>query len=122
MRAVEEWTGKTDDSVAPPRIRLRVFERCKGRCGICDRVIHAGERWTLEHVIAICNGGPNCESNMDITCCNCLAAKNAADVAEKSKVARTAKKHKLPKEPSKWGCGKGSKFKKKLNGQTVLRG
>ena len=119
MRTIEEWQGKTDDTPAPARVRLRVFERCQGRCGICDRLIRAGERWTLEHIIAICNGGPNAESNLDITCCNCLAAKNAADIAEKSHIARIAKKHHLPKPISKWG--KGSKWKRKVSGETVLR-
>ncbi len=123
MRAVPEWIGANDDTPAPARVRLRVFERCQGKCGICDRSIRAGERWTLEHVIAICNGGPNAESNLDITCCNCLAAKNAADVAEKAKIARVRSKHIGIKATSRHPMpgSRRSRFKRKLDGTTILR-
>ena len=30
-RSVPEWIGKTDDTPAPPRVRLRVLERCEGK-------------------------------------------------------------------------------------------
>lgn len=92
-RAVEEWVGKTDDTTAPPRVRLRVWDRCEGKCHACGRKIGAGERWTLEHLIALINCGENRESNLCLTCCNCLPEKNAADVAEKSSVAKSRKKH-----------------------------
>lgn len=100
-RSVEEWIGRTDDTPAPPRVRLRVFERCEGKCGRCGRKIGAGEKWTLEHVIALINGGANREGNMDVTCDWCLPAKNAADVAEKSKVANVKAKHLGIRQPSR---------------------
>ena len=120
-RSVAEWIGASDDSVPPPRVRLRVWERCKGLCHLCTRIIRAGERWTLEHIIALINGGENRESNLGLTCTNCLPIKNGADMAEKSAVAETRKAHILPKPLSTWGAGRGSKWKKKINGQTVPR-
>lgn len=99
-RSVPEWIGKTDDTAAPPRVRLRVFERCEGKCGECGRKIRPGESWTLEHLIALINGGKNAESNLGVTCGWCLPAKNAADVAEKSKVARVRAKHLGLRKPS----------------------
>ncbi len=101
-RSTAEWIGRTDDSVPPPRVRLRVWERFKGICHSCKRQIRAGERWTLEHLIALINGGQNRESNLGLTCCNCLPDKNAADVAEKSAVYQKRAKHVLPKGPSRW--------------------
>jgi 5-methylcytosine-specific restriction protein A len=106
-RAVDEWIGKTDDTAAPPRVRVRVFDRCNGCCGQCGRKISAGERWTLEHLIALINGGQNRETNLGVTCAWCLPAKNGADVAEKSRVyAKRAKhigavgpKRKIPSRP-----------------------
>ena len=92
-RSVPEWIGKDDDAAPPQRVRLRVFERFSGRCHACRRLVRAGEPWTCEHLIAIINGGENRENNLHITCCNCLAGKNAADAAEKSKVAKIRKKH-----------------------------
>ena len=38
-RTVPEWIGKTPDTPAPPRVRLRIFETFGGRCAICGRKI-----------------------------------------------------------------------------------
>lgn len=92
-RSVPEWHGKTDDSVPPPHVRVRVFDRCKGLCHRCGRLIRAGERWVLEHLKAIINGGANAEFNLGLSCCNCIAPKNAEDVAEKSAVYQKRMKH-----------------------------
>jgi 5-methylcytosine-specific restriction endonuclease McrA len=96
-RAVALWIGKTDDTPVPPRVRDRVFEREGGRCHRCTKIIRPGEKWTLEHRKALINGGRNAEDNLCLTCCNCLPAKNADDVAEKSAVATKRKKHVLPR-------------------------
>jgi len=96
-RSVKPWSGRTDDTPAPPRVRLRVFEREQGRCHSCARLIRAGEKWTLEHRVALVNSGRNAEDNLCLTCCNCLPDKNAADVAEKSSIYAKRKKHILPK-------------------------
>jgi hypothetical protein len=52
-------------------------------------------------MIALINGGQNRESNLDVTCDWCLPAKNAEDVAEKSRVYHMASKHVLPRQPSR---------------------
>lgn len=99
-RSVPVWQGATDDTPAPPRVRLRVFERCGGKCGQCGRKIRPGEGWTLEHIIALINGGRNAEINLGVTCAWCLPAKNAADVAEKAATYAVKAKHILPRKPS----------------------
>ena len=114
-RSNEEWIGKDDDQVPPPRVRLRVFETHDGRCYLCTRKIRVGEYWEADHVHAIINGGANRESNLRPACVNCCRNKTALDVAEKSKVATKRKKHILPRERPK------SLWKRKINGQTVLR-
>ena len=116
-RALDEWVGKSDDEVPPPRVRVRVFDRCKGRCGLCRRRIRAGDKWTLEHVKALINGGENVESNLDVTCSWCLPEKNAADVAEKSTIYRKRRKHLGVKPKSRPMLGtKASGWKKPMNG------
>ena len=92
-RTVEEWIGKTDDSVPPPRVRLRVFEAHKGICHISGRKIMAGEKWELDHVVALINGGENRETNLAPALSFAHKIKTRADVAEKSKVARIRAKH-----------------------------
>ncbi len=92
-RATQEWIGKSHDAPVPPRVRVRVFEAQHGRCHRCSRKIGAGEKWTCEHLIALINGGENRERNLDLTCDWCLPAKNAEDVAEKSRAYKRRKKH-----------------------------
>lgn len=100
-RSVDEWHGKTDDSAAPPRVRLRVWDRCGGTCHRCGRKIPVGDSWILEHLIALINGGKNAENNLCLTCSWCKPIKDAEDVALKSKSARVRANHVLPRPPSK---------------------
>ena len=99
-RAVPEWVGKDDNTPVPDRVRLRVYDAKGGRCHMCGKKIRAGEKWICEHLIALINWlktdekpHGNRETNLDLTCCNCLPDKNAADVAEKSDVYKTRSKH-----------------------------
>src|ERR1700748_2885413 len=101
-RTADEWIGKDDGAVPPPRVRIRVFDRACGKCHLCRRKISAGEYWQADHVIALCNGGHKRESNILPACRNCCFEKTSDDVAEKSKVADKRKKYLLPKPPSKW--------------------
>jgi len=121
MRSVPEWTGKTDDTQPPSRVRVRVFEREHGRCHRCTRKIQPGEKWTLEHLTALINGGQNRESNLGLTCDWCLPFKNAQDVSEKSKVYRKKKRHLGLRNKSRFGCARSSKWKKKIDGRVVPR-
>lgn len=105
-RSVPEWKGATPDTPAPPRVRLRVFERCEGKCGQCGRKIRTGEGWTLEHLIALVNGGANAERNLGVTCDWCLPIKNAADVKLKAKNARIRRKHVDTRKPKGRGLSK----------------
>jgi len=102
-RSLPIWIGASDDTPAPPRVRVRVFERCDGKCTQCGRKLRPGEAWTLEHLIALINGGRNAEDNLGVTCGWCLPAKNAVDVALKAKTYAVKSKHLLPSEPSRWG-------------------
>ena len=93
-RAVKEWIAKTDDSMPPPRVLLRIFDRHNGTCHVCQRKIAAGEPWTPDHVIALINGGKNAESNLaPVHREVCHPDKTKQDVKTKAKVARTRKKH-----------------------------
>jgi len=92
-RSLPEWVGATPDTAIPPRVRLRVWERCEGRCGECGRKLTPADTWIVEHLTALVNGGINRENNLGITCGWCKPNKDAEDVAEKSKVASIRKKH-----------------------------
>lgn len=121
-RAVEEWIGKTDDTPIPARVRLRVFERCKGLCGSCQRKLYPGDRWDCDHRVALINGGQNREGNLRLLCAWCHKSKTRQDVAIKSKTYRVRSKHLgIKVHKYRWPCGKDTGFKRKVTGQVVPR-
>ncbi len=63
-RKVAEWVGKTDDSMPPARVRLRILRRYDHKDYITGLPIVDGTPWTPDHIIALCNGGKNIESNL----------------------------------------------------------
>lgn len=101
-RSVAEWIGATPDTGIPPRVRLRVWDRCKGQCHRCSRKIPVGDAWIVEHLTALINGGENRESNLGLTCSWCKPLKDAEDVAEKAKTYAVRSSHLLPRQPSRW--------------------
>ncbi len=122
-RSLPEWIGRTPDSIPPPRVKLRVFQKFNGRCQCgCNRRIHAGEAWEADHIIALVNGGANRESNLRPLLTAHHHDKTAHDVAEKSKVYAVALKHAGLDSPSRpMPCGKNSGFKKTMRGGVVER-
>ena len=92
-RALPEWCGKTPDTPVPPRVRLRVFEAYGGKCYLSGRKIMAGDKWEVEHIIAIINGGENRESNLAPALKAPHREKSNADLALKSKTYRQRAKH-----------------------------
>lgn len=121
-REVEEWVGKTDDTQPPPRVRLRVWDRCEGRCHLCGRPIPASDAWILEHLKALINGGENRERNLCLSCSWCKPIKDAADVAEKSATAKVRKKHLgITKSSRPMPGSRASKWKRKMDGSVERR-
>lgn len=106
-RQTEEWIGKHPDQAIPPRVRLRVFERYRGRCHLSGRKIMPGEKWDIDHIIALINGGEHRESNFAPALRDKHREKTALDVAEKARSARKrmahigikARKQKIPSRP-----------------------
>ena len=92
-RSVPIWVGSSPDAKVPPRVRLRIFEREGGKCWLSGRKIMAGEKWELDHKVALINGGTHSEDNMAPALVGPHKAKTAEDVALKSKTARTRLKH-----------------------------
>lgn len=92
-RSVEEWIGKSPDSKPPPSVALRVFDRWDGRCHITGRVIKPGDKWEIEHIKSLRNGGQNRESNL----APALVAPHKEKTAEErdmgAKADRIRKKH-----------------------------
>lgn len=90
-RELEEWIGATPDTPVPDRVKIRVYRRHHGICYIAKRPIRPGEKWDVEHVIAIINGGMNRESNLAPALRDKHKKKTADDLAEKAKTYRARK-------------------------------
>lgn len=121
-RNVPVWVGKTPDTPAPPRVRLRIFEAYGGICQLTGRKIQVGDHWDLDHKTALINGGSNDEENLWPVLREAHKAKTAVDVAQKSKDRRVRSKHIGLHRPKAIMPGsRASKWKKLLNGQVVRR-
>lgn len=121
-RSVKEWVGKTPDTPAPPRVRLRVFEAHSGICALTGRKIMPGDAWELDHKQALANGGENRESNLQPVLKDAHKKKTAKDVAQKSKDRRVRSKHLgIHKSKSPLPGGRDSDWKQKVGGGWVRR-
>lgn len=100
-RTVSEWIGKTDDHRAPGTVRQRVFDRERGCCHLCGQPIQTpGQKWDLDHVKALINGGENRDTNLKPAHRKCHKDKTRADIAEKVKVAAMRQRHTGAKGPA----------------------
>ena len=104
-----------------PMQRLKVFEAAKGVCHLCEQRIQVGQPWEVEHVRPLALGGADDESNMRPAHKACHAGKTKADAASWSKAKRCAVKHNGIKKPSRMPGSRDSRFKRKMNGEVVLR-
>lgn len=92
-RSVPEWFGSSPDAAIPPRVKLRIWERCAGRCALTGKKLMVGEPYDFDHIIPLTLGGEHKESNLQVVSREAHKAKTRADVAVKSKVARIRSKH-----------------------------
>ena len=101
-RSVPEWEGAHPDVDIPPRVKLRIFERCGGRCQRCTRKVGGADKFAYDHIVALANGGAHAEGNLQVLCAECHAMKTARDVSEKAAVARVRAKHLGIRKPSRF--------------------
>ena len=92
-RAVKEWIAKSDNAKVSPRVRLRVFEAAGGICHLSKRKIQPGEKWELEHKIALILGGEHRETNLAPALVAPHKEKTKAEMKVKGKIADVRKKH-----------------------------
>ncbi|MDP0928517.1 HNH endonuclease signature motif containing protein [Paracoccus onubensis] len=114
MARRKTWTAKRS---------LALFETHGGICHICGMKIYAGEAWEREHIIPLAMGGADDESNVAPAHKSCHRTKTGTDAAQIAKANRVRAKHFGAKNARRVVIpgSRDSKFKRKLNGQTVLR-
>jgi len=92
-RSVPEWIAGNDNTSLPDRVKLRILDHYQRCCAICHRAIFPWEKWGFDHIIALANGGSNREKNLQPLCASCHKKKTRSDLAIKSKITRTRKRH-----------------------------
>jgi 5-methylcytosine-specific restriction protein A len=121
-RSVDEWIGTTPNSAVPPHVRLRIFDRCKGVCHISRRKIMAGERWDLDHVIPLADGGEHRESNLAPAIADKHREKTAEENRDRAKVRGKRSKHLgINRSRTPIPGSRGTKWKRTIDGRTVER-
>jgi 5-methylcytosine-specific restriction enzyme A len=102
--------------------RARIFDTAGGVCHICELRILAGEPWDVEHVIALEISGDDSDENLRPAHVACHRGKTAKDAGIIAKAKRVRAKHIGAHRPKSTLLGsKASKWKRKINGETVRR-
>jgi 5-methylcytosine-specific restriction endonuclease McrA len=105
----------------PAAVRRAADKRAGGRCEICYRK-HYGE-FRRDHIIPDGIGGKPTLENCQIICLPCDRRKTPGDQTRVAKTKRMAKKHDGTQRRTSRPImgGRRSKFKRKINGEVVLR-
>lgn len=116
-----EDVGTTKRGNLSNRRKLAIWEREHGKCMQCGIKLRTGG-FIYEHVRALELGGMDTDDNIRLTCKPCATSKTKID----HQTAGKAKRQKssflgLKKSKTPLPCGKHSKWKRKMNGQVVLR-
>lgn len=123
-RKTPAWMGARDETPPPTRVKARIVLRqdgvCACGCGVSLGI--AAEGIEFDHIIALINGGQNCETNLQALRKPCHAMKTKADVAEKATVARKRAKHLgLDRPKATLPGSRQSKWKRTVDGRTIRR-
>lgn len=97
MRAVPEWIGATDDAAIPKRVKLRIFARCEGRCGLTGAKIKVGDAYDFDHITPLWENGQHRESNLQLALKEPHRRKSAEDQTRQAKSDRIRFKHITPR-------------------------
>ena len=116
-----EDMGTTKRGNLSARRKLAIWEREKGKCMVCSVKLVTG-KFIFEHVRALELGGTDTDDNIRLTCKGCATEKTKQD---HSTAARAKRKKSsvlgLKQSKTPMPFGKGSKFKKKMDGTVVRR-
>jgi 5-methylcytosine-specific restriction protein A len=117
-RTVDEWIADHDDQAIPKRVKLRIFERCGGKCALTGRKVLPGE-FDFDHIRSLIMGGEHRETNLQVVWRPAHREKTAIGVASKAKADRIRAKH-LGLHKSRTPLGSKT-LRKRMDGTVVAR-
>jgi 5-methylcytosine-specific restriction protein A len=76
-------------------MRVRIFDRSGGVCHLCKLPINAtrGEKWHVEHIKPLWEGGSDDETNMAPSHIDCHATKTGEEATPRAKGTRQRARH-----------------------------
>ena len=92
-RKVEEWIGRTQESMPPKSVVDRIFLRQNGKCALSGHKFRPGETREKDHIIPLKDGGENRESNLQLITVQAHKKKTSAENAARAKERRVRLKH-----------------------------
>lgn len=113
--------GTTKRGSLSTRRKLTIWEREMGLCMMCGTRLQPG-KFIYEHVRALELGGSDTDDNIRLTCQPCAGTKTKDDHHRAAKAKRVkAKSLGMKKSKNPMPGGKGSKWKKRMDGSVVSR-
>jgi 5-methylcytosine-specific restriction protein A len=91
-RAVPEWVADHPDQDIPKRVKLRILDRCGGKCGLTGKKLRPGE-FDFDHITRLRDGGEHRESNLHVVWRPKHREKTAHENSEQSDADRIRAKH-----------------------------
>jgi 5-methylcytosine-specific restriction protein A len=93
-RAVPEWVATHPDQAIPKAVKLRIWDRCDGRCHITGMKIDGlRDEYDFEHIKRLADGGEHRELNLALALRVPHRAKTAAENSAGAKADRMRLKH-----------------------------
>ena len=92
-RTVPEWVGSSPDAAIPKHVRLRIWDRCGGRCALTGKKLIPGDDFDFDHITALRDGGRHAEFNLQLVWRPAHREKTAREAGERAKADRIRAKH-----------------------------
>ena len=118
--------GTTERHKLTPTKRLRIWERDKGVCCLCQNKIDGvRDRWIVEHKRALELGGEDADHNMGVAHQACADEKTNGPTGDHARAAKAkrAKRMALGLKKSKTPLpgSRSTKWKRRMDGSVVRR-
>lgn len=122
-RKVAEWIGADPGAKVPARVKERILASQEGRCALSGVPFSPASPPEFDHITPLRDGGEHRESNLQAISGHQHKLKTAREAMVRAKVERLKASHLGYAAGS---CNpipgsRKSKWKRKLNGQVVLR-
>ena len=75
----------------------RIFADRGGCCHVCKRKLGPGDKWELDHIVALSKGGSDDDANLAPCCSWCHDPKSDNDTSDAASIKRGFAKHNVPK-------------------------